>query len=208
MSFKKATVSIRGVSPLIWHAFNVNAISTERKEKTGVAGNNPEEWRDTVLCDKDGRLFITKNYIFGCLRAAAQHTKVGKGNLKSKVGATLQVLGSNDIYVSNRKLPKPLQDLKSDELSTSPKSEVYLDICSVVNPSTKGRNIRYRVASSPGWILEFQIGWDTTIVGEKHMESVLKDAGTLIGLADGRSIGNGRFVVDSWKTESVESLYD
>lgn len=206
MSFKKATVSIRGVSPLVWHAFNISALDGSRKEKVGTAGNNPEEWRETVLCDQECKLYVTKSYIFGCLRAAGQHTKVGKGNLKSKVAATLQVLGTNEIY-TNRQLPKPIDQIKSDEISRSVKSEVYLDVCSVVNPSTKGRNIRYRIASCPGWLITFVIGWDSSIVSEKHMESVIKDAGTLVGLADGRSIGNGRFVVDEFIVESVESFY-
>lgn len=208
MSYKKAIVNIVGRTPLIWHAFNINALSTERKAKAGTAGNNPDEWKETVLCNEKGMLYIPKSYIFGCLRNAAVHTKEGKASLKTKVAATLQVLGQNEIYVKNRALPKPLDKLKAEDLPKSDKCPVYLDICSVVNPSTKGRNIRYRIASNPGWEIEFQIGWDNSIVGEKSMERVITDAGTLIGLADGRSIGNGRFEVTSYEVESVKSLYE
>lgn len=38
-----ATVSIKGIRPLLWHAFGPDAIPLEKREKTGVAGNDPEE---------------------------------------------------------------------------------------------------------------------------------------------------------------------
>jgi hypothetical protein len=208
MSYKKAKVKVIGVTPLIWHAFSINALSDERKEKAGKAGNNPEEWRDTVLCDKDGNLYLLKTYVFSCLRAGAAYTKEGKASLKNKMAATLKVLGDSEIYVKNRKLPKPKDNLKTDDLPTSEKHPVYLDICSVVNPSTKGRNARYRIAASKGWEMEFTIGWDNTIVSDKNMGRILEDAGTLVGIGDGRSLGNGRFKIESMEVETVTSFYD
>jgi hypothetical protein len=37
--------------------------------------------------------------------------------------------------------------------------------------------------------------WDKTIVSRGEMEAVCRDAGKLVGLGDGRSIGFGRFQV-------------
>jgi hypothetical protein len=68
----------------------------------------------------------------------------------------------------------------------------------VRNPSTKARNVRYRIAAAPGWSLGFTIQWDRTIVSRSEIESVCTDAGALVGLGDGRSIGFGRFVVESF----------
>src|SRR5437868_8409266 len=80
---------------------------------------------------------------------------------------------------------------------------VYLDVQGVRNPSTKSRNIRYRVACSPGWGCAFTILFDKTVVDRNQMRAVLNDAGVLVGIADGRSIGFGRFEVLSF--EELES---
>lgn len=37
--------------------------------------------------------------------------------------------------------------------------------------------------------------WDKTLVSRDQMRAVLNDAGTLVGLGDGRSVGYGRFTV-------------
>ena len=76
---------------------------------------------------------------------------------------------------------------------------VFLDVRSVKNPSTKGRNLRYRVAASVGWSTSFTIIFDKTIVSRAEMEAVARDAGVLVGIADGRSIGFGRFSVEGFE---------
>jgi CRISPR/Cas system endoribonuclease Cas6 (RAMP superfamily) len=40
--------------------------------------------------------------------------------------------------------------------------------------------------------------WDKTIIDRNQMRAVLDDAGKLVGLGDGRSIGFGRFVILSY----------
>lgn len=74
-----------------------------------------------------------------------------------------------------------------------------MHIASVRNPSTKARNIRYRVAASAGWKLSFNLLWDKTIVSRGEMEAVCRDAGVLVGLGDGRSIGFGRFEIEEFQ---------
>ncbi len=44
-----ASVAIRGTKPLLWHQFGPHALPLTPVEKAGVAGNDPEEWRRTVL---------------------------------------------------------------------------------------------------------------------------------------------------------------
>jgi hypothetical protein len=83
--------------------------------------------------------------------------------------------------------------------SEDPDAPVYLDVRSVKNPATKARNVRYRVAASSGWEAEFTLMWDKTVVSRGEMESALRDAGRLVGLGDGRSIGAGRFEVVSFE---------
>lgn len=185
----RAQVSIVGTRPILFHGFGPDAIPLEKQERTGVAGNDPEEWRSTVRMTADRQLFLDPSYIFGCLRDGARYIKQGRGSLQVPLCATLQVEDNRvllDRYVPEEPIP------------TDPDAPVYMDIRSVRNPATKGRNVRYRIAASPGWQASFSIIWDKTVVARAQMEAVLTEASRLVGLADGRSIGFGRFCISSF----------
>lgn len=202
----KAEVKIRGTRPLLQHAFTPDALPLEKQERTGVAGNDPFEWRRTALITKQGQLYLPPEYIFSALRNGAKFTKKGKGSIQGDVAATLIV--TDDIILLNRWLPDfPSADvcdpLTVDEPPRDKTQPVFLDVCSVRNPSTKARNVRYRVGASTGWELTFNILWDKTIVNRAQIESVCKDTGILVGLADGRGVGYGRFEVVSFNISDV-----
>ena len=57
MSIISATVAIEGVRPLLWHHFGPDAIPLEAKPRTGKAGNDPDEWKKTVLITSDNQLY-------------------------------------------------------------------------------------------------------------------------------------------------------
>lgn len=199
-----AKVVIKGNRPIFWHHFGPEALPLEKQEKTGVAGHDPEEWRRTVLVTKDGQLYIEPSYVFGCLREGAKYTKKGRASLQKPVSATLQVV-DNRILV-DRYFPGFPNGHKFDLGTAEPPEQdadlpVYLDIRGVVNPSTRGRNVRYRVAASPGWSAEFNLMWDKTIVSRNEMEAVTIDAGHLVGIGNGRAIGMGRFEVESFEVD-------
>lgn len=182
-----ATVSVEGVRALLWHAFGPDSMPLEKQEKTGVAGNDPQEWHKTVLVTATRQLYLRPTYIFGCLREAGRYTARKRGTIMGALSGTLQV--ADQTILVDRWLP-------DEPLPTDPSEPVYLDVCGVRNPSTKARNVRYRVAAAPGWHLTFNILWDRLIVSRDEMvKGVLPNAGTLVGLGDGRSIGYGRFVV-------------
>lgn len=185
-------VKIEGTRPLLQHQFGPHAIPLEKQETTGVAGNDPEEWKRTCMVNKDGYLYIPSTYIFGMMKSAAKYTKKGRGSIQPMVAATLQV-EEIAIAIENRKKPND-SELKYNEYD----ADVYIDVCGVRNPSTKARNVRYRLACSPGWTCTFTLIWDNTIVSREQMRSVMNDASTLIGLADGRGVGNGRFKILEW----------
>ena len=186
----KARVTIVGTRPLLQHAFGPEALPLEKQERTGVAGNDPEEWKRTCMVTPDGQLYVKAPYIFGMLRDASKHTKKGKGSIQSAMAATLQV--EESIVLLDRRLPEggPTND---------PTQLVYIDVAGCRNPSTKARNVRYRLATSPGWRATFTVLWDKTIISREQMKAVLNDAGVLTGLADGRSIGYGRFEVEEFE---------
>lgn len=198
MALLIAKVSIKGVRPLLFHRFTTDTIPLERKERTGVAGNDPEEWKKTYSATPDRQLYLDPSYIFACIREGSKYTKQGKGSIQPKVVSTLQVI--DDKILLDRFIPKSIDQLTDD--SSQP---VYLDIRSVKNPNSKGRNVRYRVAVSSEWKTEFNILWENTMVSREQMKSICNDAGQLTGLADGRSIGFGRFQVMDFEIEEFKN---
>lgn len=192
--FLTACVTVEGTRPMLWHAFGPDALPTEKQERTGVAGNDPEEWRKTVLMTSNRQLYIKPSYVFGCLRDAAKYTARKRSTLQGPLSSTLQVTDS--IILVDRYVPE-------EPIPTDPEELVYLDVSGVKNPATRARNVRYRVAAALGWHLSFNLLWDKTIVSRSEMEAVLNDAGRLCGLGDGRSIGNGRFNVVSFEVQDT-----
>lgn len=195
-NIKSICVSVEGTRPMLINAFGPDAIPLAAREKTGVAGNDPLEWRRTVLMLPENRqLYIRPTYPFGCLRDASKRVKKGaRGSIQADLSSTLQIVESI-IVLDNRFVPKEDKENGPWLLPTDASLPVYLDVSSVKNPATKGRNVRYRVAANIGWQLSFTIQWDTTVVSSNNMKQVLIDAGVLGGLGDGRSIGYGRFQV-------------
>ena len=192
-----ARVSIKGIRPLLWNHFGPDALPLEKQERTGVAGNDPSEWCKTVTITKEKQLFVDSSYIFATIREGAKYTKKGRGSIQSMVSATLQVL--TDKILIDRYLPDNISELINET-----DQPVYLDVRSVRNPSTKARNVRYRVAASPGWRATFEIMWDKTIVSRSEMQAAIIDAGRFSGIGDGRSIGFGRFIVESIEIKEEE----
>lgn len=183
-----ARVKIRGKRPFFFHSFGRDSIPLEREAKSGRAGNDPEEWRRTVQVDPSTQqLFIKSSQVFATIRDGAKYTKKGRSSVQRDVIAVLTVDEPEEIYIDRYLPEEPIPEDK-----TLP---VYLDVRGVRNPSTKARNIRYRIAMSPGWEIEFKICWDNTIVGDNTMNAVLIDSGRMVGIGNGRAIGMGRFEI-------------
>jgi hypothetical protein len=111
------------------------------------------------------------------------------------MSATLQI--TDDMLLLDRWMPP-------EPMPTDPTQLVYLDIRSTRNPSTKGRGVRYRVACCTGWHLAFHCLWDKTVVNRNQFEQVILDAGQMVGLADGRSLGFGRFQLMDFQVSDGE----
>ena len=199
-----AKVQIKGTRPLFQHKFGREALPLEKVELTGVAGHNPQEWRRTCMVAKDGQLYLPPTYIFATIREGAKYHKIKRKSAMSFVQATVQI-ADNRILI-DRFYPGYPNGQTFDIENVEPPDEdeelpVYLDVRGVRNPSTRARNVRYRIAASPGWRTEFTIFWDRTIISRELMESIIIDAGRLVGLANGRAIGMGRFEVESFEIE-------
>lgn len=191
MGMLKARVGIVGKKTILFHRFSVDTITLHKKERTGVAGNDPEEWKRSVLMTESRQLYLDSTYVFGCFRDGGKHIKSGKGTILAKIASTLVVL--DEIILLDRFVPL------EPELTTDKTKPVYIDVRSVKNPSTKGRNVRYRIAASPGWRIAVDIAWDGTVVGREQMKAAVCSAADLVGLGDGRAIGLGRFAVEEFE---------
>ena len=199
-----AKVKIRGTRALFQHLFTRDAIPLVKKELTGVAGNDPEEWRRTCIINKEGQLYLPHTYVFATIRDAAKYHKIKRRSAMAFVQATLQIM-DNRIMI-DRFFPGYPNGQTFDATMVDPPPEddelpVYLDVRGVRNPSTRARNVRYRVAASPGWGIEFNILWDKTVISTELMHSIIIDAGRLVGLANGRAIGMGRFEIESFEID-------
>jgi len=183
-----AKVEICGTRPLLQRTFGPEALPLEKTERSGVAGNDPQEWRRTMLVDANRQLYIPPTYVFAMMRDAAKHTRSGRGSLQSRVAATLQVM--------DPKIPLDRFLPKNGDPTTDDTQPVYIDVSGVRNPATKARNVRYRLAASAGWRASFTLLWDKTIVTREQLRAILNDGGVLVGLGDGRTVGYGRFVVE------------
>lgn len=196
-----AKVEVLGTRPLFQHRFTPDALPLEKQERTGVAGNDPENWRKTCIVDKNGQLFLDPSYVFASIREGGKGIKRGKGGIYKFIASTLQVT-DNKVLIDRFYPGFPCDEIFDaetvDVCSTDPDEPVYIDVRGVVNPSTKARNVRYRLACSPGWKITFNIMWDKTVVSRGEMESCVIEAGRLVGLANGRAIGMGRFEIESF----------
>lgn len=198
----QANILICGTRPMLIHHFGSDAIPLVRREKSGVAGNDPEEWKRTVLMTDNRQIYLPCEYIFANFRAGSRIAFGPRGGHAGKLAACLQIVDENILF--NRFVPENL-----DEFINRTEAEVYLDVRGVKQPTTKARNVRYRVALSPGWQSKLSIVWDKTLISREEMQSIVHHSGEFVGLGDGRTIGLGRYSVEEFYIQDEEvSIHD
>lgn len=188
-SMLSASIEIAGNRPLLFNRFGPDAIPLTPRERTGVAGNDPEEWKRRRCWTDSGQLFVEPATVFACLRDGGKFVKKGRGTLQSVIVATLQVM--DPIVLIDRFLPQGV-------VPTDPASPVYLDQRGV-RMKQGTWNVRYRLAASAGWRAAFVISFDKTVVSRDEVHAACLGAGTYVGIGDGRKIGFGRFQVERFE---------
>ena len=186
-----AKISVLGVKPLLFHTFPMDTL-TPGKAKSGTAGRCEQEWKSTVLMMADRQLYILGSYPVASIKHGGKLIKVGKSSMLKKVESCLEC-SDNKILIDNRFVPEE-KDLTTDETQ-----DVYLDVRSVVNPMTKGRNLRYRIAAKAGWSFTTVISWDDGAVSSETIRQCIDNGGTYEGVGDGRRIGFGRYKCTSFE---------
>ncbi len=192
MAIEKVKATVKMTREYLWHNPSDDILDGGRKAKTGTAGNDPEEWKKSFTATKEGQLYVKPEQIFGCMREAGKHTKQGRGTMKNTIAATLQV--DEDRILLDKNVGN-LDDIPINDFEAG----LYVDKRPVKNPATKGLNMRYRLAVPKGTELTFHMVYDNTLLNSGMVESILRDAGSLVGIGDGRAIGKGRFEVTSFE---------
>ena len=145
-----------------------------------------------MLMMPDRQLYVHSSYIVKSITDGAKLIKEGRGSIAKKVGSSL--IGLEDkILIKNRFVPE------EDKLTKLDQDEVYIDLRSVVNPMTKGRNLRYRIAAKAGWELTTTLSWHPRLASSDQIKESAINAGLMEGIGDGRKIGFGRFEVKEFK---------
>jgi len=186
-----AEIEIEGIKPFLMNSFPTDTFATH-KSKKGSQANNHEEWKAGALMDKDRRLYIFPSYIVGSIKEGGKYIKIGKATLAKKVGSCLECC-YDFVYFDDLIVP-----LEKDitRLTTEP---IYLDVRPVVNPATRGRMLRYRIAAKAGWKIKTRIVWDDFVISKDDMQSCVQNAGLFEGIGDGRRIGFGKYKLLSFK---------
>ncbi len=176
MSIEKVSVQIKGISPLLMHAYPLNPIEAIDKKPIEEQAEY-SAYRDP----EDGLLFIPGVNIQRCLIAAAVYQK-GKNR------ASLQKVVAACVLIDPERCSLGVKDYE-------------IDVRGVVVPATKGRILRYRPRLD-NWSVEFDVTFDSDLLTESQMRRVIDDAGSRVGLLDFRPERKGpfgRFIVTEWK---------
>ena len=188
----KANVEIIGVKPLLLHRFNIETLTALTKAKSGSSGNDPDEWKRSFFHD-EGRLYLPGAYFFAAFKNGSVNTKAGRGTIQKTWISAANIM-EDKIYL-NRNVWDGWESMEFESIPTNSDNAVYVDVRMVSNPNTKGKNVRYRLALSPGWQCKFTISIDDSLISQSHAKKVIEDTGKLQGIADGRTMGYGRFDV-------------
>src|SRR5215475_11219825 len=170
----EAYVQIIGTRPLLFNRFGPDSIPLVKAERTGVAGNDPEEWTRRTCWNEHRQLYLEAPAVFASIRDGGIYTKKGRGSIQPLIVATLQVIES--LILIDRFLPE-------GSVPKDPCAPVYLD--------ARGD----RLAEAPGWTAMFHLTWDKTVLNRRQLHAACIDAGRYAGIGDGRKIGFGRYDV-------------
>ena len=161
MTRTSAKVYIEGTKPLLFCTFPLDTFSSDRK-KEGKTGDNNQEWKSTVLMDEKRQLYVYNTYFMNAIGEGGKEIKVGRGSLARKIASAIEIV-ENKIYLDALFVPE------EENLSRIDTNPVYLDVRAVVNPMTKGRNLRYRIAAKAGWKCNFILSWDDRIISKDQI---------------------------------------
>lgn len=187
MDIKKISVKIRGIAPLLHHAYKETMEERQTKRKT-VNLSKEEEAKDALYTDEKGEIYQPSNHIEGALIKASSNFKwSGKKTYKDLMKSAILV-EPQEIYF--------------------PESKNYkIDVRTAVIPATRGRVFAIRPRWDK-WTMEFSIiVMDAENIANETLKQILEYAGRFIGIGTFRP-KFGRFEVTKFEEIKDEEIKD
>lgn len=178
MATRSVNVSIKGISPLLMHAFPMVTPPTGWEKWSPAEQATVAEYRDPDT----GLLYIPGVAIQRALVNAATYSK-GKGR------ASLQKPVAACVLITQERISLGIK-------------EYAVDSRPVVIPATNGRIVRHRPRLD-AWQASFIIEYDDELLSDKEVREVVDNAGKRVGLLDFRPEHKGpfgRYMVTEWKS--------
>ena len=159
-----------------------------KKQGGDALTGNPDEWKQTIYFKEDFGVFLPSSCFEASVKNAAKQFKIsGKATATKFVDSGLFCV---DICLPFFVDGKPIKTLDD--------SRIIIDKRTVKNPSTKGRNVRYR-AKFDEWESTFRIVVTADdYLTDKLITDIITYAGLYVGVGDFRP-KFGRFQLVSLK---------
>lgn len=176
----RVEVEIEGTAAILFHRWNCESVESKSKAKKGSAEKKSDDVESYVYRNEKGEVCIPGEYIRGAIVAAAKFHQDPRSPRKSAADLFKAAIVS-------------LTELSS----LGAKNWDYLDKRRVV--IQRNAITRSRPAMHPGWKAKFILLVNLPeYIDQAFLNTVIQQAGKLIGLADFRP-SYGRFVVTSFE---------
>jgi hypothetical protein len=176
----RVSVSVEGVTPILFHRWNCEAVESKSRAKKGSAEKKSDDVESFVYRNEKQEICIPGEYIRGSIVAAAKFQQDPRSPRKS----------ASDLFKAAVVSLTPLASLGVRDWD-------YLDkrrVCIQRNSIT-----RSRPAMLPGWKATFFLMVNLPeYVDPQFLNATIQSAGRLIGLADFRP-SYGRFNLTNFK---------
>jgi hypothetical protein len=184
---KTYRVKIKGLSPMLHHGSQAVGMEEESKKKKGGSAllGDPEEWKKTIYFNKEVGVYLPAINLEASLIEGAKQFKIGRG--------TASKYFKSGVFINQYELPMLINGTYIKDLE-----EVEIDKRTVKNPSTKGRNCRYR-AIFRNWECEIEIMINADdYIDSQMLKEVFVYTGSFVGVCDFRP-RFGRFEVTDFQ---------
>jgi len=191
---KMYKIKIKSGSPMLHHgsqSVGMEKIKAKTKGGNALLGDQ-NEWKKTIYFDEKMGVYLPSTVFEACMIYAGKQFKV-----TGRKTATEYI--KSGVYCMEEFLPFLVN---GSPIKTLDDERIIVDKRTVKNPSTKGRNMRYR-AKFDNWSSEFvlMVTSDDYITLEL-LEDIIKYAGMYVGVGDYRP-RFGRFTLESIKEVSA-----
>jgi hypothetical protein len=181
-------IELESMSPMLHHGSQALGMEEQEMKKKGGSAliGDTEEWKKTVYFDEKIGVYLPASNVEAALIEAAKQFKISGR-------ATATKFFKSGVFIMDDTLPLLVNGNRITDINN-----IEVDKRTVKNPSTKGRNVRYR-AIFRQWQTKFRIMISSDdYIKEDLLKQTFEYAGLYVGLCDYRP-RFGRFVLKSLK---------